>query len=96
LEILNNIIQYQFDGNSNLVYTIIRKRNLFFNLLNLPVDQNTIDGLVTKKTNGKKTDEKVRNDSTRNTESRMEGAREAKEAEPGKKDYLKAFKTFCL
>ncbi|CAK9812093.1 Protein HID1 [Anthophora quadrimaculata] len=26
LEIFNNIIQYQFDGNSNLVYTIIRKR----------------------------------------------------------------------
>ena len=51
---------------------------------------------MTKKTNGKKTDEKVRNDSTRNTESRMEGAREAKEAEPGKKDYLKAFETFCL
>jgi hypothetical protein len=83
LEILNNIIQYQFDGNSNLVYTIIRKRNLFFNLLNLPIDQTTIDGLVTKKTNGKKTDEKVRNDSTRNTEARMEGALPAKEAEPG-------------
>uniref|UniRef100_A0A914H2N5 Uncharacterized protein n=1 Tax=Globodera rostochiensis TaxID=31243 RepID=A0A914H2N5_GLORO len=26
LEMFNNIIQYQFDGNSNLVYTIIRKR----------------------------------------------------------------------
>lgn len=84
MEILNNIIQYQFDGNSNLVYTIIRKRNLFFNLLNLPVDQSTIDGLVTKKTNGKKIDEKVRNDSTRNTEGRsMDGAIAAKEAEPG-------------
>lgn len=28
LEIFNNIIQYQFDGNSNLVYTIIRKRQV--------------------------------------------------------------------
>ncbi len=50
LEILNNIIQYQFDGNYNLVYTIIRKRNIFFNLLNLPVDQNMIDQIVDKKT----------------------------------------------
>jgi hypothetical protein len=28
LEIFNNIIQYQFDGNSNLVYSIIRKRQV--------------------------------------------------------------------
>ena len=32
----NNIIQYQFDGNSNLVYTIIRKRQVFHSLANLP------------------------------------------------------------
>ena len=84
LEILNNIIQYQFDGNCNLVYTIIRKRNIFFNLLNLPVDQTTIDGLVVKKTTGKKAEEKTRNDSIRATDGRsMDGAIAAKEAEPG-------------
>lgn len=38
LEIFNNIIQYQFDGNSNLVYTIIRKRQVFHALANLPSD----------------------------------------------------------
>uniref|UniRef100_A0A0K8TLJ1 Protein HID1 n=1 Tax=Tabanus bromius TaxID=304241 RepID=A0A0K8TLJ1_TABBR len=38
LEIFNNIIQYQFDGNSNLVYTIIRKRHVFHSLANLPSD----------------------------------------------------------
>lgn len=38
LEIFNNIIQYQFDGNSNLVYTIIRKRQVFHSLANLPTD----------------------------------------------------------
>ncbi|XP_050080183.1 protein HID1 [Anopheles maculipalpis] len=38
LEIFNNIIQYQFDGNSNLVYTIIRKRQVFHALANLPTD----------------------------------------------------------
>ncbi|XP_073956696.1 protein HID1-like [Choristoneura fumiferana] len=36
LEMFNNIIQYQFDGNSNLVYTIIRKRGVFHALANLP------------------------------------------------------------
>lgn len=38
LEIFNNIIQYQFDGNSSLVYTIIRKRQIFHALANLPTD----------------------------------------------------------
>ncbi|XP_013186942.2 protein HID1 [Amyelois transitella] len=36
LEMFNNMIQYQFDGNSNLVYTIIRKRAVFHALANLP------------------------------------------------------------
>lgn len=38
LEIFNNIIQYQFDGNANLIYTIIRKRHVFHALANLPSD----------------------------------------------------------
>ncbi|XP_050535376.1 protein HID1 isoform X2 [Daktulosphaira vitifoliae] len=49
LEIFNNIIQYQFDGNSNLVYTIIRKRQVFHSLANLPSDYNTIVKSMTKK-----------------------------------------------
>lgn len=36
LEMFNNIIQYQFDGNSNLVYTMIRKRAVFHSLATLP------------------------------------------------------------
>lgn len=48
LEIFNNIIQYQFDGNSNLVYTIIRKRNVFHTLANLPTDYSTIQKSLTK------------------------------------------------
>lgn len=43
LEIFNNIIQYQFDGNSNLVYTIIRKRQVFHALANIPTDINSIN-----------------------------------------------------
>lgn len=42
LEIFNNIIQYQFDGNANLVYTIIRKRHVFHALANLPSDMHGI------------------------------------------------------
>ncbi|XP_043211845.1 protein HID1-like [Amphibalanus amphitrite] len=49
LEIFNNIIQYQFDGNSNLVYTIIRKRQVFHNLANLPTDHGTIDKSLSKR-----------------------------------------------
>jgi hypothetical protein len=43
LEIFNNIIQYQFDGNSNLVYTIIRKRQIFHALANIPSDMISIN-----------------------------------------------------
>ncbi|KAL7022259.1 hypothetical protein ACKWTF_012188 [Chironomus riparius] len=43
LEIFNNIIQYQFDGNSNLIYTIIRKRQVFHTLANIPTDMNSIN-----------------------------------------------------
>lgn len=43
LEIFNNIIQYQFDGNSNLVYTIIRKRQVFHALANIPSDVSSIN-----------------------------------------------------
>ncbi|RMZ94646.1 HID1 isoform X2 [Brachionus plicatilis] len=75
LEILNNMIQYQFDGNFNLVYTIIRKRHIFFNLLNLPTDQEQIDQVYGKQTN--KVKEKEPNLMS------MEGAIPAKEAEPG-------------
>ncbi|VVD01117.1 unnamed protein product [Leptidea sinapis] len=42
LEMFNNMIQYQFDGNSNLVYTIIRKRAVFHNLANLPQERSAI------------------------------------------------------
>ena len=48
----NNIIQYQFDGNSNLVYTIIRKRQVFHALANLPTDCGAINKTLTKR--GKK------------------------------------------
>lgn len=49
LEIFNNIIQYQFDGNSNLVYTIIRKRQVFHALANLPCDYGSISRSLTKR-----------------------------------------------
>ncbi|XP_074598309.1 protein HID1 isoform X2 [Brevipalpus obovatus] len=48
LEVFNNIIQYQFDGNSNLVYTIIRKRNIFHNLANLATDHVAIQKSLSK------------------------------------------------
>ncbi|CAD6185152.1 unnamed protein product [Caenorhabditis auriculariae] len=42
LEVFNNVIQYQFDGNSNLIYTIIRKRQVFYQLSNLSTDATSI------------------------------------------------------
>eukprot|EP00794_Sanderia_malayensis_P008932 gene8932-9884_t len=42
LETFNNIIQYQFDGNAHLVYAVIRKRNVFHQLANLPTDPSIV------------------------------------------------------
>ncbi|XP_048026767.1 protein HID1b [Megalobrama amblycephala] len=55
LEVFNNIIQYQFDGNFNLVYGIIRKRNLFHQLANLPTDINSIQKALQRKTRSNST-----------------------------------------
>lgn len=54
LEIFNNIIQYQFDGNSNLVYTIIRKRQVFHALANLPTDELTINKCLSSRKIGER------------------------------------------
>ncbi|KRT78435.1 hypothetical protein AMK59_6589, partial [Oryctes borbonicus] len=80
LEIFNNIIQYQFDGNSNLVYTIIRKRQVFHSLANLPCDY----GSITKSLN-KRSKRHLVTSTTHETvpETAMEGSHPALPAEPG-------------
>uniref|UniRef100_A0A3B3UEU3 HID1 domain containing n=1 Tax=Poecilia latipinna TaxID=48699 RepID=A0A3B3UEU3_9TELE len=79
LEAFNNIIQYQFDGNCNLVYAIIRKRNVFHQLANLPSDPATIQKALQRK---KKSPDVISRTSSQETVS-MEGSRPAVPAEPG-------------
>ncbi|XP_071385557.1 protein HID1b isoform X1 [Centroberyx affinis] len=79
LEVFNNIIQYQFDGNCNLVYAIIRKRNIFHQLANLPTDTASIQKALQRK---KKSQTGISRTSSIETES-MEGSRPAIPAEPG-------------
>ena len=43
------IYQYQFDGNSALAFTIIRKRQVFHQLSNLPTDGSSIQKTVAVK-----------------------------------------------
>uniref|UniRef100_A0AAQ5Z8X7 HID1 domain containing b n=1 Tax=Amphiprion ocellaris TaxID=80972 RepID=A0AAQ5Z8X7_AMPOC len=77
LEVYNNIIQYQFDGNFNLVYAIIRKRNVFHQLANLPSDTASIQKALQKK-------KKSGISRTNSTEKgSMEGSTPAVPAEPG-------------
>ena len=38
LEMFNNIVQYQYEGNGNLIYALIRRRELFDGLANLTLD----------------------------------------------------------
>uniref|UniRef100_A0A3P8UUZ4 HID1 domain containing n=2 Tax=Cynoglossus semilaevis TaxID=244447 RepID=A0A3P8UUZ4_CYNSE len=77
LEVFNNIIQYQFDGNYNLVYTIIRKRNVFHHLANLPSDADTIQKVLQKSRMSRLSS------SNSNQDQLMEGSRPAGAAEPG-------------
>uniref|UniRef100_A0A3B3Z3X0 HID1 domain containing b n=1 Tax=Poecilia mexicana TaxID=48701 RepID=A0A3B3Z3X0_9TELE len=78
LEVFNNIIQYQFDGNFNLVYAIIRKRNVFHQLANLPTDEASIQKTLQKKKNKSG----ISRLNSTDGES-MEGSRPAAPAEPG-------------
>ncbi|KAF6732480.1 Protein HID1 [Oryzias melastigma] len=79
LETFNNIIQYQFDGNCNLVYAIIRKRNVFHQLANLPSDPASIQKALQKK---KKSPDLISRTNSQETVS-MEGSHPAVPAEPG-------------
>ncbi|KAH0518653.1 Protein HID1 [Microtus ochrogaster] len=79
LEVFNNIIQYQFDGNSNLVYAIIRKRGVFHQLANLPTDPPSIHKALQRR---RKTPEPLSRAGSQEGAS-MEGSRPAAPAEPG-------------
>uniref|UniRef100_A0A667ZPA2 HID1 domain containing n=1 Tax=Myripristis murdjan TaxID=586833 RepID=A0A667ZPA2_9TELE len=79
LEVFNNIIQYQFDGNYNLVYAIIRKRNIFHQLANQPSDTASIQKALQKR---KKPATGISRTNSTETVS-MEGSRPAAAAEPG-------------
>jgi hypothetical protein len=89
LEVFNNIIQYQFDGNSNLIYTIIRKRVLFYNLLNLGIDVVSLDKALAKQqakktaTAAGKLPKFIDEPATTSATNSMDDALPAKEAEPG-------------
>ncbi|XP_044729152.1 protein HID1 isoform X2 [Chrysoperla carnea] len=92
LEIFNNIIQYQFDGNSNLIYTIIRKRQVFHALANLPSDYSTISRSLSKRSKRQlasniesNIDIENTNDNVRplSPEIPMEGSHPALPAQPG-------------
>ncbi|CEF60160.1 Protein HID1 [Strongyloides ratti] len=68
-DVFNNIIQYQFDGNSNLIYTLIRKRQVFYEFANINSDSVFIKKNIEKKKikdEKKKAEEK--NKETCNTE----------------------------
>uniref|UniRef100_A0A671YP94 HID1 domain containing n=1 Tax=Sparus aurata TaxID=8175 RepID=A0A671YP94_SPAAU len=79
LEAFNNIIQYQFDGNCNLVYAIIRKRNVFHQLANMPSDSASIQKALQRK---RKSPDVISRTSSQETVS-MEGSHPAVPAEPG-------------
>ncbi|XP_046965850.1 protein HID1 [Vanessa cardui] len=85
LEMFNNMIQYQFDGNSNLVYTIIRKRGVFHALANLPHEHAAIArSLAAARAQPAAGDALPRSRSADCVpEAAMEGSRPAQPAEPG-------------
>ncbi|XP_055341905.1 protein HID1-like [Paramacrobiotus metropolitanus] len=55
MDTFNNLIQYQFDGNAPLVYCIIRKRALFHQLANLPMDPAFIEKTVRNRKGSRRT-----------------------------------------
>ncbi|XP_068633146.1 protein HID1 [Battus philenor] len=81
LEMFNNMIQYQFDGNSNLVYTIIRKRAVFHSLANLPHEHTAIARSLAAARPARALPRSRSTESVK--EAAMEGSRPAQPAQPG-------------
>ncbi|XP_045744461.1 protein HID1 isoform X1 [Mirounga angustirostris] len=79
LEAFNNIIQYQFDGNSNLVYAIIRKRSIFHQLASLPADPPALHKALQRR---RRAPEPLSRTGSQEGAS-MEGSHPAAPAEPG-------------
>jgi len=80
-----NLLIFEFFllGNSNLVYTIIRKRQVFHSLANLPTDYNTIIKSLTKKAKRNIQATNPVNLTTITETPSMEGSTPALPAEPG-------------
>jgi len=79
LETFNNCIQYQYEGNYNLIYALIRNQKAFASLANLqlPVKQRKIK--ITKKTiskNNEKQKEKIEDDEEVEGNKNIEGGEE--------------------
>lgn len=72
-------IFFSLSGNCNLVYAIIRKRNVFHQLANLPSDPTSIQKALQRK---KKSPDVISRTSSQETVS-MEGSHPAVPAEPG-------------
>ncbi|CAL4075778.1 unnamed protein product, partial [Meganyctiphanes norvegica] len=85
LETFNNIIQYQFDGNSNLVYTIIRKRQVFHALANLPSDYNSINKSLHRRGKSRSLVRQPSGELSKGPQHTFEGAQPAQPAQPGTK-----------
>ncbi|KAL7638542.1 UNVERIFIED_CONTAM: hypothetical protein RMT77_011112 [Armadillidium vulgare] len=85
LETFNNIIQYQFDGNCNLIYTIIRKRQVFHSMANLPTDMGTINKSLNRRGKTKDLIKQTTQETRNQNQKMMEGSRPAMPAQPGTK-----------
>lgn len=68
-------------GNSNLVYTIIRKRQVFHSLANLPSDYGSITKSLNKRNKQRHLPQATSHENL--SESAMEGSHPALPAEPG-------------
>lgn len=88
------IFLHIFSGNSNLVYTIIRKRSVFHNLANLPHDHTSIKRSLQQgrsssshsrksSTSKPNSNQETSGQSDSGDEATMEGSRPALPAEPG-------------
>jgi hypothetical protein len=71
-----SLLSFVCVGNANLVYTIIRKRNIFHQLANLPVDHTSIAKALTRRGKRLSTQDEAK-------DTAMDGSRPAADAQPG-------------
>mmetsp|Transcript_4257 Transcript_4257/g.4675 ORF Transcript_4257/g.4675 Transcript_4257/m.4675 type:complete len:466 (-) Transcript_4257:46-1443(-) len=89
IEMFNNILQYQYEGNNNLIYCLIRHRESFQNLDKLVIDDALLESLASVLEKANNTNSKKKGKTVIKSKKKVKKPKETGDATPAKKEEKK-------